>query len=215
MPASPDADAAYAELKKLGPAPPTVTQRKTRALVLVARKRYSEAADEYRTLANEAGADTKPSLQLALADALHRGGRNHDAKLVLALLGAESGEVNAQRLYLLGQIAWSANDNDTFYRTVTELRQAAPTSPWLEQALLSAANLHLVHHEYDQALDTFREVQQRFPAGAKASYAHRKAAWLTLRQGRNQDAEKAFEEQIPSIPAARKLLRRLLAGSSG
>jgi soluble lytic murein transglycosylase len=200
MPASPDADAAYADLKKLAPAPSTVTQRKTRALVLLARKRYSDAADEYRTLANEAGTDTKPSLQLALADALHRGGRNHDAKLVLALLGTESGEVNAQRLYLLGQIAWAANDNDTFYRTVTELRQAAPTSPWLEQALLSAANLHLVHHEYDQALDTFREVQQRFPAGPKASYAHWKAAWLTLRQGRNQEAEKAFEEQISLYP---------------
>ncbi len=200
MPASADADAAYTELKKLAPPPPTVTQRKTRALILVSRKRYSEAADEYRTLANEASADTRPSLQLALADALHRGGKNHDAKLVLALLGTESGEINAQRLYLLGQIAWSANDNDAFYRTVAELRQSAPTSPWLEQALLSAANLHLVHHEYDQALDTFREIQQRFPTGAKASYAHWKAAWLTLRQGRNQDAEKAFEEQISLYP---------------
>jgi soluble lytic murein transglycosylase len=201
MPASAEADAAYAELRKLPSAPPpTVTQRKTRALVLLARKRYTEAADEYRSLANEAGPNEKPSLQLSLADALHRGGRNHDSKLVLALLGSEGGEINAQRLYLLGQIAWAASDNDAFYRTVDELRQAAPTSPWLEQALLSAANLHLVHHEYDQALDAFREIQQRFPTGAKASYAHWKAAWLTLRQGRNQDAEKAFEEQISLYP---------------
>jgi len=54
-----------------------------------------------------------------------------------------------------------------FYRTVDDLRRAAPASPWLEQALLSAANLHLVHHEYDQALDAFREAQQalsRWPA---------------------------------------------------
>ncbi len=201
MPTSAEADAAYAELRKLPSAPgPTVTQRKTRALVLLSRKRYADAADEYRSLANEADANDKPSLQLALADALRRGGRNHDAKLVLALLGSESGEVNAQRLYLLGQLAWSASDNDAFYRTVDELRHAAPTSPWLEQALLSAANLHLVHHEYDQALDAFREIQQRFPTGAKASYAHWKAAWLTLRQGRNQDAEKAFEEQISLYP---------------
>ena len=67
---------------------------------------------------NEASPGDKPTLQLALADALHRGARNHDAKLVLALLGGEGGEVNAQRLYLLGQLAWSANDNDAFYRTV-------------------------------------------------------------------------------------------------
>ncbi len=200
-PTSNDADAAYGELKKLLSAPPpTVTQRKTRAFVLLSRKRYAEAADEYRSLANEAGATEKPSLQLALADALHRSGRNHDAKLVLALLGGEGGEVNAQRLYLLGQIAWSANDNDAFYRTVNELRQVTPTSPWLEQALLSAANLHLVHHEYDQALDTFREIQQRFPNGTRASYEHWKAAWLTFRQGRTEEAKKAFEEQITLYP---------------
>jgi soluble lytic murein transglycosylase len=197
MPTSAEADAAYAELKKLPFVPPaSVAQRKTRADGLMNRHRYAEAADEYRTLSEEATAVDRPPIQLALADALHRGGRNRDAKQVLALLGGESGEVNAQRLYLLGQIAWAANDNDAFYRSVGDLRLSAPTSPWLEQALLSAANLHLVHHEYDQALDAFREAQQRFPSGARASYSHWKAAWLTLRQGRNEEAKKLFDEQI-------------------
>ena len=202
MPTSVEADAAYAELKKLPSVPhPTVAQRKTRADSLMTKHRYAEAADEYRSLANEASPSDRSAMQLALADALHRSGKNHDAKLVLALLGGEGGEVNAHRLYLLGQVAWATNDNDTFYRTVNELRQADPTSPWLEQALLSAANLHLVHHEYDQALDAFREAQQRFPTGARASYVHWKAAWLTLRQGRNDDARKAFEEQIALYPS--------------
>jgi soluble lytic murein transglycosylase len=227
MPASTEADAAFAELKKLPGAPtPTVAQLKTRAEGLMSRKRYAEAAEEYRSLANqglanqgsasqgsanqgsanqgsanEASSNFRSIMQLALADALHRAGRNGDAKQVLASLGNVSGELNAQRLYLLGQVAWAANDNDTFYRTVDELRQGGPTSPWLEQALLSAANLHLVHREYDQALDAFREAQQRFPTGPRASYVHWKAAWLTLRQGRNEDAKKAFEEQIALYPA--------------
>ncbi len=201
MPASADADAAYAELRKLPSVPPTAVQIKTRADTLLTKHRYSEAADEYRTLVNLASPNDKPAMQIALADALHRGGRNRDAKLVLALLGGESGEINAHRLYLLGQVAWSANDNETFYRTVDELRRADATSPWLEQALLSAANLHLVHHEYDLALDAFREAQQRFPSGARASYVHWKAAWLTLRQGRNDEAKKAFEEQIALYPS--------------
>jgi soluble lytic murein transglycosylase len=201
MPASADADAAYLELKKLpGVPPPTFTQIKTRADGLMSRHRYAEAADEYRTLVNEAGADLRPSIQLSLAEALHHATKNRDAKLVLALLTGEGGEINAHRLYLLGQIDFASNDNDAFYRTVDELRQAAPTSPWLEQALLSAANLHLVHHEYDQALDAFREAQVRFPNGPRASYVHWKAAWLTLRQGRNEEAEKAFEEQISLYP---------------
>jgi soluble lytic murein transglycosylase len=165
------------------------------------RKRYADAAEEYRSLANEAGSTDRPSMQLALADALHRSGRNRDAKQVLASLGPVAGEENAERLYLLGQVAWAANDNDAFYRSVDDLRQTTPSSPWLEQALLSAANLHLVHHEYDQALDAFREAQQRFPNGGRASYVHWKAAWLTLRQGRNADAKKAFEEQIALYPS--------------
>jgi soluble lytic murein transglycosylase len=199
MPASPDADAAYAELKRLPSVPSsTFAQIKTRADGLMSRHRYADAADEYRTLVNESSADIRPSIQLDLSDALHRSARNGDAKRVLALLGSQgvSGEINAHRLYLLGQVDFATNDNEAFYHTVDDLRQAAPTSPWLEQALLSAANLHLVHHEYDQALDAFREAQRRFPNGPRASYTHWKAAWLTLRQGRNQEAEKAFEEQI-------------------
>jgi soluble lytic murein transglycosylase len=206
MPGSADADAAYLELKKLPSAPPpTATQLKTRADGLMSRKRYADAADEYRNLINEISSSSnsteRSGIQLALAEALHRGGRNRDAKLVLALVGGEGGEINAHRLYLLGQVNFATNDNDAFYRTVDELRQASPASPWLEQALLSAANLHLVHHEYDQALDAFREAQARFPNGSRASYVHWKAAWLTLRQGRNEEAEKAFEEQIALYPS--------------
>jgi soluble lytic murein transglycosylase len=202
MPASVEADAAYAELKKLPLAPaPTVAQRLVRADALVKHHRYADAAEEYRSLAGNSSPADRPAMQIAYADALHRSGKNREAKPVLALLGSETGEINAHRLYLLGQVAWATNDNPTFYRSVDELRQAAPASPWLEQALLSAANLHLVHHEYDQALDAFREAQQRFPTGARASYVHWKAAWLTLRQGRNEDAKKAFEEQIALYPS--------------
>jgi soluble lytic murein transglycosylase len=202
MPTSVEADAAFTELKKL-PAvpPPTIIQRKTRADALVKKHRYADAVEEYRALAGEVSSIDRPTMQLALADALHRSGRNRDAKPVLATLGELTGEENAQRLYLLGQVAWASNDNEAFYRSVDDLRQAAPSSPWLEQALLTAANLHLVHHEYDQALDIFRESQQRFPNGPRASYVHWKAAWLTLRQGRNAEAEKAFEEQLTLYPS--------------
>jgi soluble lytic murein transglycosylase len=202
MPTAPEADAAYAELRRLPSAPSaTLAQRKTRADLLMKAKRYSDAVDEYRELAIQATPDGRSAAELALADALYRSGRNREAKAELtALLGA-SPDQNAQRLFILGQVAFSSNENPDFYRTVDELRQTAPTSSWLEQALLSAANLHLVHHEYEPALDTFRELQQRFPTGSRASYAHWKAAWLTLRFGRNEEAKKQFDEQIGMYPA--------------
>lgn len=201
MPTSAEADAAYAELSKLSIAKQaTPAQRKTRGDLLMKAKRYNDAVEEFHELAIHATPDTRSSAELAYADALYRCGRSRDARAEVQNLSGLNPEQSAQRLYLLAQAAWAANDNDAFFRYVDELRKSAPSSTWLDQALLSAANLHLVHHEYDQALDAFRELQQRFPESSHASYAHWKAAWLTLRQGRNDDAKKAFEEQIALYP---------------
>ena len=203
MPTSSDADAAYAEMKKLPSLPPaSAALRKTRGDLLLKARHYSDAADAYRGLLGVSSTEERPLAQLALADALHHSGQDREARQQLATLSSTGGELNAQRLFILGEIEWSLNDNDAFYRSVDDLRKTSPASPWLEQALLSVANLHLVHHEYDRALDAYREAQQRFPRGARASYAHWKAAWLTLRQGRNEDAKKEFEEQIALYPAA-------------
>jgi soluble lytic murein transglycosylase len=201
MPMSADADAALAEMKKLPGLPPSNSaQRKTRADLLMKGRRYADGADAYRELLAVVTPADRPAAELAMADALHRSGRDREAKSELAALTGLTGEANAQRLYVLGQIDWVSNDNDGFYRTVDELRKTSPASPWLEQALMSAANLHLVHHEYDQALDAYHELQERFPNGARASFAHWKAAWLTLRQGHNDEAKKQFEEQIALYP---------------
>jgi soluble lytic murein transglycosylase len=202
MPTAAEADTAFVELKRLPNAPPpTPAQRKTRADLLMKAKRYNDAVDEYRELALQASPEARPAAELALADALHRSGRNREAKSELTTLPGTTPDQSAQRLYILGEVAWASDDNDSFYRTVDELRQTAATTSWFEQALLSSANLHLVHREYDKALDAFRELQQRFPNGARASYAHWKAAWLTLRFGRNEEAKKQFDEQIEIYPA--------------
>lgn len=201
MPTSAEADAAYSELIKLHGVPPTTeAQRKARAELLIKARRYADAASEFGELATHANSETRPQAELDYADALHRAGRNREAKAEIDNLPGASAEQSAHRLYILGEIAWATDDNATFYRTVDQLRESAPASPWLEAALLSAANLHLVHHEYDQALDFYRELQQRFPNGSKASYAHWKTAWLTLRQGRKEEAKKLLEEQISLYP---------------
>jgi soluble lytic murein transglycosylase len=202
IPTAAEADAAYAELKKLPQVPPaTAGQRRIRAELLMKAKRYSDAVEDFRELLVLATDEERPAAELDLADALQRAGRNREAKSELASLPGATAEQSAHRLYILGEIAWATDENDTFYRTVDELRATASSSQWLEAALLSMANLHLVHHEYDQALDAFRELQQRFPGGSRASYAHWKAAWLTLRSGRNDEAKKQFEEQIAMYPA--------------
>jgi soluble lytic murein transglycosylase len=174
---------------------------KKRAELLAKARRFDDAADAYRELLTEASPAERNAIALDLADSLHRAGRDRESKNELDHLSELSADQGAEKLYLLGQIAWDSSENDAFYRSVDELRESAPTSQWLEQALLSCANLHLVHHEYDQALDAFRELQERFPTGSRASYAHWKAAWLTLRQGRTEEAKKLIEEQIALYPS--------------
>ena len=79
----------------------------------------------------------------------------------------------------------------------------------VEQALLSAGNMYLLKHDYDHAIDYFRELQQRFTNGNRASYAHWKAAWLSFRQNARRCRAQGFEDQIAlypdsnEIPAAR------------
>jgi soluble lytic murein transglycosylase len=60
--------------------------------------------------------------------------------------------------------------------------------------------LYLLKKDYDRAIDSYRELDQRFPTGKWGHYAHWKASWLSLRQGRADDARQGFEQQIGRYP---------------
>jgi soluble lytic murein transglycosylase len=204
LPLSFEASAAEIELQKMsatpGVAPPSFGDRKSRADMLANAKRYPEAADAYRSLLNEATVTDRPGIQLSLAYALRHSGQEREAKRLLESVSVTSPEVAAQRLFELGEIQRAANQDEAYLNTVADIRAAAPTSPWLEQALLNAANIYLLRHDYDKTIDSFRELEERFPGGGHAAYAHWKVAWLSLRQGRTAEAKQGFEQQIGLYP---------------
>jgi soluble lytic murein transglycosylase len=206
MPLSWEATQAEGELRKLAATPDaqsiSFAERRTRADLLAKGKQYNEAANEYRALLNEAGPEARLPIQMAMAESLRHAGQDKEAKKELQAMPESTPEMNAERLFNLGEIARGANDDDGFLRIVDQLRQTAPTSSWLEQALLSAGNIYLLRRDYDHAIDSYRELQVRFPNGGRASYAHWKATWLSLRQGRREDAEKGFEEQVELYPSS-------------
>jgi soluble lytic murein transglycosylase len=206
MPASPEADSANAELKKLGGLPPVpLADRRVRADLLAKAKRNADAAGEYHDLLDEVPPQDRSAVQLALASALQKSGRNRDAKQILSGIPDTPTEVAAQKLFLLGEVARATDDQNDFLQLQQQLRQTAPESPWLEQSLLAAGNMYLVKKDYDHAIDAYRELQQRFPNGNRASYAHWKVAWLSLRQGRNEEAKEEFERQIALYPASNEV----------
>ena len=106
MPLSAEAEPAYEELKKLPIASQsTPAQRKTRAELLMKGTRYADAIDEYRDIASHATPDSRISAELAFAEALHRGGRNREAKSEVTNLSGGTPEQSAQRLYILAEVA--------------------------------------------------------------------------------------------------------------
>jgi soluble lytic murein transglycosylase len=201
FPTSPEVDAAGTELRNLGISG-SVAERRTRADLLSKAKHYADAAHDYHELLNDdqLSPENRPGVQLALAGALEKSDRSRDARQILLAMGAQNGEAEAQRLYLLSETARSTSDEEAVQRTLNDLRQFGPASPWLEQALLSAGNMYLLKRDYDRAIDYYRELQQRFPNGAHASSAHWKAAWLSFRQGRSDEARQEFEQQIALYP---------------
>ncbi len=179
--------------------------QKTRADQFAQSKRYRDAVQEYRELLQIASADDRPAVQVALAGALHRSGDDRQARQLLEAMSLPPGEVNGERLYYLAEIARSDGDDDRFLSTLAQLRQAAPTSRFLEQALLSAGNMYLLRNDYDRSIDFYREIVERFPQSKVAPYAHWKVAWLNLRQGRVDAAGRGFEEQIALYPASQQV----------
>jgi soluble lytic murein transglycosylase len=199
VPGSFEADAAGTELRKLGISG-SLAERRTRADLLLKTRHYSDAARDYHDLVEEVSPADRPEVQLALAGALEKSDRSHDARQLLTSMGVQTADAEAERLYLLSETERSTSDEEAVQRTLNELRQFGPASPWLEQALLSAGNMYLLKRDYDRAIDYFRELQQRFPKGTRASYAHWKAAWLGFRQGRTDVARQGFEDQIALYP---------------
>ena len=208
IPLSGEATEAEAELNKLNqsqlPAVP-LDVRLTRADLLLKGKRYADAASDYRQLVDQVPPEKRVDVQLDLVGALRRSGRGKDAKQILDSMQATTPDQNAERLFNLGEIARAADDDDGFLRILDQMRQASPTSSWLEQSLLAAGNIYLLRRDYDKAIDSYRELQQRFPNGGRASYAHWKTAWLSLRQGRNTEAKTGFEQQIALYPSSSEI----------
>jgi soluble lytic murein transglycosylase len=205
LPTTGEADTASAELHKLNAPPGSPAERRTRAELLAKGKRYNDAANEYRDLADEVAPAERPQLWLAAASVLQRGNRYHDSKQFLSRVPETAPDINAQKLYLVGEAERAGGDEDAFLRAQGQLRQIAPTSSWLEQSLLSAGNMYLVKRDYDRAIDFYRELEQRFPNGSKTAYAHWKVAWLSLRQSRADDAKKGFEQQIALYPSSNEV----------
>jgi soluble lytic murein transglycosylase len=202
MPLSTEATSAATDLQAQGSLlAGSYADRKSRAEMLAKAGRLSEAVAEYRALLADAPTEDLGNLQVALGVALRRTS-NADEGRQLLMNAQAAGEANAQRLYQLGEMARTADDESAVVANLDRMRQEAAGSSWFEQALVSAGNMYLLKRNYDRAIDVYREASTRFPKGTRSSYSHWKVAWLSYRQQRVGDAKQGFEEHIQNYPAS-------------
>lgn len=202
LPASVEADAAQAEIQKVPGIPQaSLSDRLTRADLLLKGKRYTDAAHDYRSLVDAVSGDQRSEVLANLAVALVKSGATREAQTWLDQIPPNAaGEVTGQKLYNDLEIARNANDDNRVNTYLAQLRERAPNSSWLQEGLFVAANMYMLKHDYDHAIDDYREIHQRFPQGPRAAYAHWRSAWLDLRQGRNEAALREFREQVELYP---------------
>lgn len=199
MPTSTEANDAATQLTAAGSAlEGSYRDERTRADLLAKAGRWRDAAQAYRQLEGKIPASDEGAIEVAMASVV----RHIDPGEARELLDQvqASGEADAERMYLLGETARSENNEGAVAANLDNMRRLSPSSPWFEQALISAANMYLLEKDYDRAIDMFREIQQRFQNSPRASYANWKAAWLTYRQGRYENAKRDFENQIAWYP---------------
>jgi soluble lytic murein transglycosylase len=200
MPLSPDAPEAASALRSAGSSlAGSYEDLRTRADLLADGRQWREASDEYRELLKKAPAKQRAGIEVALASVLRYGGSDKEVRSLLENADA-SGEDNARRLYLLGELAREQDDNKAIDANLQRMRQEAATSPWFQRALRSAANFYLLRNELDRSSGLFAEEQRRFPTSEDAAYANWKAAWFSYRLGERDLAVQGFETQVAKYP---------------
>ena len=211
MPLATEATDAELLLKPLasvpGVPPVTFQEQKVRAAQLAQARRFTDAIIEYRNLVKVAPPEELADVQVGLAAVLYHGGRTYEAQQTLAKLPPMTGEPDAQRQYLL--LEMERPDATRVEQTLSSLRGSYPRSPWLEEALYSAANMYLLRPEYEHAAALYGEIAQRFPAGKYAASAHWKSAWLQFRLGKNDEARRLFEKQVELYPSSNQVVPAL------
>jgi soluble lytic murein transglycosylase len=197
FPLSNEAGVAKTQLAAMGATSSlTVEERSRHADALYKAGRYSDAAGEYRALAND------PSVTDGLKNSLLVAAAHCDFKLKrlskeeLDRIPDSNDETGARRLYLLMEYARDKDDGETQRNTILQMEQRFPQSQWLAEALYSSGNMYLLRKDYPTAITYYGDLARRFPRHAYAPSAHWRAAWLNYRIRQYSEAARLMDEQI-------------------
>ncbi len=171
-------------------------QRRHHADALYDAGHYSDAEDEYRSLAGQSNIDEASRTALLVAAAECEWKLHRLSPSQLNSIPDTSDEAGARRMYLLMELARDRGDQSTQQSIVSDMETRFPSSQWLAEALYSSGNMYLLLKDYPHAITYYGELARRFPTSHYAPSAHWRTGWLNYRLGQYPEAARLFDEQI-------------------
>ena len=151
--------------------------RLARAEALLGARKFLRAAAEYaRAAEGLAGGDLERAL-VHLGAAEYGGLRTTRAYQRLKLLKVENPDLDAERIYFLGECARRLKRMEEFRARADELGEKYPASKWCEKALFSLGNYHLLKQKTALSRSYYEQAARKFPQGEYAARAHWKVCW--------------------------------------
>ena len=183
-------------------------ERRRHADALYNAGHYSDAEEEYRSLASQPDADGVSLNALLVAAAECDWKLKHLSQSELNAISDSNDEAGARRMYLLMELARDKDDTGTQQSIVAQMETRFPDSMWLAEALYSSGNMYLLKKDFPNAITYYGELAKRFPTMKYAPSAHWRTGWLNYRLQQYPEAARLFDEQIrvyhggKEIPAA-------------
>ena len=170
-----------------------------RASLLFGAKRYTEARSAFEALEGQVTGDDRELVDLRLAECdyfLKRYAAARDA--LQPYLDRASRRAEAKFFYLgaVGEIG----DRDQYIALTHALVSEFPDSSWSEEALNNLGTYYILSNQDDLAAQTFKEMFDRFPNGARAERAAWKYGWWCYKTANYAETARVFEAAAAAFP---------------
>jgi soluble lytic murein transglycosylase len=170
-----------------------------RAQMLFGAKRYDEARTAFVSLQSLAEGDDREVANLRVAECdfyLRRYAAARDG--MMPYLERASRRAEARFFYL--SALRELGDGPQYIAQTASLVADFPDSSWSEEALNNLGTYYILQNDDDRAAQTFKELYDRFPAGARAERAAWKYGWDAYKKGDYAETVRVFESASISFP---------------
>jgi soluble lytic murein transglycosylase len=172
-----------------------------RAQKLMQGKQTTRAEKEYNELVSKLGGADRDLARVGIGATQYTATQNAAAYRYLSALEVSAPEADAQRLYYMLEADRRLEKLDDMDALASKIGNLYPTSPWYLEAVVSAANRHLIDNDTNKYEPLYRACYTNFRKDSRAAMCHWKATWVHYLH-RQSDAGDMLREQLRMFPSS-------------